>query len=239
LQDWKNAAGTIVGFVSPDGSIKSSGFIQANSNLIAGGAIYPGYGGTADLALARSTAGLLEINNGTTGNWAGFQAGTVKLRSLATPGTPTVTPTCASNCTATWGYKIVAALGDGTTTEAGAQGTTTAQNSTLNTNNYNTITCTAITGTTTYKFYRTTSGGVPATTGLIGTASTCSLVDNGLAGDSSTPPSINSTGSITVASVTPATSGAACTAGRIAWDANYIYVCTATNTWKRVSIATW
>ena len=27
------------------------------------------------------------------------------------------------------------------------------------------------------------------------------------------------------------------TAGQIAWDANYIYVCTATNTWKRVSLA--
>jgi hypothetical protein len=23
------------------------------------------------------------------------------------------------------------------------------------------------------------------------------------------------------------------------WDADYIYVCTATNTWKRVAIATW
>lgn len=38
---------------------------------------------------------------------------------------------------------------------------------------------------------------------------------------------------------TPATAGAAGVAGTIAWDANYIYVCTATNTWKRVAIATW
>ena len=38
---------------------------------------------------------------------------------------------------------------------------------------------------------------------------------------------------------TPATSGATGTTGEIAWDANYIYVCTATNTWKRVAIATW
>lgn len=28
-------------------------------------------------------------------------------------------------------------------------------------------------------------------------------------------------------------------AGSISWDANYIYVCVATNTWKRVAIATW
>jgi len=38
---------------------------------------------------------------------------------------------------------------------------------------------------------------------------------------------------------TPATAGAAGSAGDICWDANYIYVCTATNTWKRVAIATW
>lgn len=27
--------------------------------------------------------------------------------------------------------------------------------------------------------------------------------------------------------------------GQIAWDADYIYVCVATDTWKRVAIATW
>lgn len=38
---------------------------------------------------------------------------------------------------------------------------------------------------------------------------------------------------------TPASATAAGNAGDICWDANYIYVCTATNTWKRVAIATW
>ncbi len=38
---------------------------------------------------------------------------------------------------------------------------------------------------------------------------------------------------------TPATSGASGNQGEIAWDANYVYVCTATNTWKRSAIATW
>lgn len=37
----------------------------------------------------------------------------------------------------------------------------------------------------------------------------------------------------------PASAGAAGTTGTISWDANYIYVCVATNTWKRVAIATW
>lgn len=40
-------------------------------------------------------------------------------------------------------------------------------------------------------------------------------------------------------SVTPASATATGTAGTIAWDADYIYVCTASNTWKRAAIATW
>ena len=38
---------------------------------------------------------------------------------------------------------------------------------------------------------------------------------------------------------TPASASAAGSAGTIAWDSSYIYICTATNTWKRVAIATW
>jgi hypothetical protein len=38
---------------------------------------------------------------------------------------------------------------------------------------------------------------------------------------------------------TPASASATGTAGTIAWDADYIYICTATDTWKRVGIATW
>lgn len=45
---------------------------------------------------------------------------------------------------------------------------------------------------------------------------------------------------VTIATAkTPASATAAGTTGEIAWDADYIYVCIATNTWKRVAIATW
>jgi hypothetical protein len=44
---------------------------------------------------------------------------------------------------------------------------------------------------------------------------------------------------ISVSQVTPATASATGTLGTIAWDASYMYVCIATNTWKRVAIATW
>lgn len=40
-------------------------------------------------------------------------------------------------------------------------------------------------------------------------------------------------------SKTPATAGATGLAGEICWDANYIYTCVATNTWKRTPISTW
>jgi len=38
---------------------------------------------------------------------------------------------------------------------------------------------------------------------------------------------------------TPASATAAGTLGEVTWDASYIYVCTAANTWKRVAIGTW
>jgi len=56
---------------------------------------------------------------------------------------------------------------------------------------------------------------------------------------------VNITGNLTVsgdtiiATETPASASATGTAGQIAWDADYIYICTATDTWKRVAIATW
>jgi len=38
---------------------------------------------------------------------------------------------------------------------------------------------------------------------------------------------------------TPANAGDTGTLGDICWDSNYIYICTATDTWKRVAISTW
>jgi len=40
-------------------------------------------------------------------------------------------------------------------------------------------------------------------------------------------------------SKTPSSSGDTGVVGSICWDASYIYVCTATNTWERAAIATW
>lgn len=40
-------------------------------------------------------------------------------------------------------------------------------------------------------------------------------------------------------SKTPSSATAAGTAGDICWDANYIYVCIATNTWRRAALGSW
>lgn len=44
---------------------------------------------------------------------------------------------------------------------------------------------------------------------------------------------------IITAPTTPASASATGTVGTIAWDSSYMYVCVATDTWKRAAIATW
>jgi hypothetical protein len=48
-----------------------------------------------------------------------------------------------------------------------------------------------------------------------------------------------SSGTLLLATSTPASASATGVQGTITWDSSYIYVCTATDTWKRVAIATW
>ena len=58
----------------------------------------------------------------------------------------------------------------------------------------------------------------------------------------STPSSVFDVNSDTIrvrTAKTPASNTATGNQGDICWDANYIYVCTAANTWKRSSISTW
>lgn len=54
-----------------------------------------------------------------------------------------------------------------------------------------------------------------------------------------TDDSLNVGADLILTTRTPASASAAGTAGTVCWDSSYIYVCTATNTWKRVAIATW
>ena len=57
-----------------------------------------------------------------------------------------------------------------------------------------------------------------------------------LTGKSLTSPALTTP---TLSAATPASAGATGTTGTLVWDASYVYICTATNTWKRAAIATW
>jgi hypothetical protein len=46
-------------------------------------------------------------------------------------------------------------------------------------------------------------------------------------------------GDLQLTTKTPASASDTGITGTITWDADYIYICTATNTWKRVAISTW
>lgn len=46
-------------------------------------------------------------------------------------------------------------------------------------------------------------------------------------------------GDVRLATKTPASASAAGVQGTFAWDGTYLYICTATNTWRRVAHATW
>ena len=50
---------------------------------------------------------------------------------------------------------------------------------------------------------------------------------------------VNILTNLVLASSPPASATASGVAGTIAWDNGYIYICVATDTWKRVAIATW
>ena len=63
-------------------------------------------------------------------------------------------------------------------------------------------------------------------------------IDRFLFTDGTAGPAANTAFVITT-STTPASASATGVAGTIAWDTSYIYVCTATDTWKRVAVATW
>ncbi len=58
-------------------------------------------------------------------------------------------------------------------------------------------------------------------------------------GTGSNPVTVKNGSFILEASLPPATASSTGTRGTIAWDADYFYVCTATNTWKRAALTTW
>ncbi len=63
------------------------------------------------------------------------------------------------------------------------------------------------------------------------------LLLNGATDDTINKLQVN--GGVSIAGTAPASAAATGAVGSIRWDSGFIYICTATNTWKRVAIATW
>lgn len=81
---------------------------------------------------------------------------------------------------------------------------------------------------------RSTSGNI---VGRVQFASTGNVVVGALDGGTAAL-DVASTSMRLRTAATPASSSAACAAGTIQWDSGFVYVCIATNTWKRAAILT-
>lgn len=115
---------------------------------------------------------------------------------LATPAAPTVVVHGATG-TATWRYRITARSNTGETL-ASPEATITTGNATLSATNFNRISWAAVTGAVDYRVYRTTSGGAPATLGIIGTVTATTLDDTGQAGGGQAVPLFGNSGILSI-----------------------------------------
>jgi hypothetical protein len=106
--------------------------------------------------------------------------------TIGIPAGLTVTPQGATGSTS-WGYRVSAVNENGETL-ACEEIQVANGNAALSATNYNALAWTAVTGATSYKVYRTTAGGTPSTTGVIGSPTTNSLNDTGLVGDGTSVP---------------------------------------------------
>ena len=77
-----------------------------------------------------------------------------------------------------------------------------------------------------------TAGTIVSDAGVSGTTGTFS-------GDFSVADTLSVVGGFIAPTQTPSSSSDTGTLGQMSWDASYIYICTATDVWERVAIATW
>ncbi|MEY2500578.1 MAG: hypothetical protein QOI07_912 [Verrucomicrobiota bacterium] len=160
----------------------------------------PNFAVTIAASIAAKAA--LAGNNTFTGqnNFNALLSSGLSVSQIGNPGAPTVTP-IGNDEGATWSYKIVAKLSDGTASAAGPAGTTTHGESTLDATNKNSLTWAAVPRAVSYDIYRVAHGVSPSTNGKIANVTGTSYVDTGAVGDGATPPIANATGSVDFHSV--------------------------------------
>jgi hypothetical protein len=214
-----------------------------------GGSISVGVATTSlDTSINRLAATSLAIGTTISGDWSGgmkasgHTGSSLSLAPLSNVGTVTVTPTGGS--ASTWTYVVVAKDFNGNVCAASSPASTTTGAATLSAGAFNTLTWTAIPGASSYDVYRTTHATSPTTLGKIGNVLSSVAVastgfkDTGLAGDSTTAPSINLTGTIQLAAAAaaPASATTPGTAGQIIYYGGNFYYCTVTGA---AGSATW
>jgi hypothetical protein len=123
--------------------------------------------------------------------------GGLTTAGISSPSQPTVVNVGTAGTTS-YTYAVTARTAVGETLISTTRQTATG-NATLDTNNFNTITWSAVAGAKDYRIWRIASIGTPSTLGVIGTVSgyaALSFNDTGLAGDSSSSPASNTTGNV-------------------------------------------
>jgi hypothetical protein len=154
------------------------------------------------------------------------EAGSVKATSLAAPASaPTVTPIPTTGA-ATWSYRWVPTLADGTSSGMSSEGSTVTGPATLTSSDRLWIQWTCTAGTYAVDVYRTVSGGTPASLGKVGSVpcpiggGASGLWDDGLVGDGTSAPAGQTTGYITAAQGITAGNNIVSTAGWVGADGN-------------------
>lgn len=122
----------------------------------------------------------------------------LNITTLTTPVNVVVTPVGTAGATS-YSYKVVAKSTTGASTAASSAGSTTTGNATLTTANLNRVTWNPVPGAASYDVYRTVGGAAQGKIGnVVASASPLKLDDTGLTGDTTTAPTINNTGGLTV-----------------------------------------
>jgi parallel beta-helix repeat protein len=118
--------------------------------------------------------------------YVGGSFGSNTTSSLAIPAAPTITAQGVTGSTY-YSYAVAAVNANGVATNLSAQNVVVNANSTLTGSNYNQISWAAVTGAVSYNVYRVSTGGTPATVGLIGNVAGTTINDTGLAATGSVP----------------------------------------------------
>ncbi|MBV9760537.1 MAG: hypothetical protein JO340_08235 [Acidobacteriaceae bacterium] len=196
----------------------------ANQIQVAGGSL--ALGGTATLSLPSS------VTLGSVGSSSG-----ALVLSGSTSGTTTVRPAAAAG---SWNMTLPSSSGSaGQFLQTDGSGNTTWVSASG-----------AITGLSANSLPRATSSTALGNSSIADNGATVSVSEpvaissggSNAIGIGTTNPAaaldINSNSLIIEIAQTPASSSAACTTGTISWDSNYVYVCVASNTWRRSALAT-